>query len=81
MEKLRSYLHKNGISHEAFGGIVGVTQVTINRYVRGDRFPSPQMVLKIAKATKGEVSVNDWYSPLAVGSFRRQSKCARDVAA
>lgn len=49
------------ISHAAFGERVGVTQATINRYVSGDRFPSPDMIRKIQDATGGAVTVNDWY--------------------
>lgn len=50
------------ISHAAFGELVGVTQATINRYVSGTRFPSPEMVRKIHDATNGAVGVSDWYS-------------------
>ncbi len=50
------------LSHAAFGERVGVTQATINRYVRGDRFPSPDMIRKIETATDGKVTVADWYA-------------------
>lgn len=50
------------ISHAAFGELVGVTQATINRYVSGARFPSPEMILKIQDATNNQVTVADWYS-------------------
>ncbi|NLS19869.1 helix-turn-helix transcriptional regulator [Rhizobium sp. P40RR-XXII] len=53
------------VSHAAFGESVGVTQATINRYVRGERFPSPDMIQKIHVATGGKVSVNDWYSTIS----------------
>lgn len=49
------------LSHAAFGAKIGVTQATINRYVRGDRFPSPEMIRKIHDATDGNVKVSDWY--------------------
>lgn len=51
------------LSHAAFGERIGVTQATINRYVRGDRFPSPEMIRKIQEATDGKVAVADWYEP------------------
>ncbi len=50
------------LSHASFGELVGVTQATINRYVRGERFPAPDMILKIDTATNGAVKVTDWYS-------------------
>lgn len=61
---LEQYLSKpdRKISHASFGESVGVTQATINRYVRGERFPSPEMIAKIQSATGGEVTVTDWYS-------------------
>lgn len=65
MEKLGTYLKDKGLSHEAFAKEVEATQATITRYVRGDRFPTPQMIVKIAKATNGEVSASDWYEKAA----------------
>lgn len=61
---LEQYLKKHNpkISHRAFADLVGVTQATINRYVRNERFPSPEMISKIQLATKGAVKVADWYS-------------------
>lgn len=61
---LEQYLSKpdRKISHASFGESVGVTQATINRYVRGERFPSPDMIRKIQDATNGSVTVSDWYA-------------------
>ncbi|WP_310419684.1 helix-turn-helix transcriptional regulator [Mycoplana sp. BE70] len=59
---LGKYISERGLTHEAFGKLVGASQATINRYVRGDRFPSREMVLRIQTATNGEVSVGDWYA-------------------
>lgn len=59
--KIGTFIKSREMSHEAFGKIVGVTQATINRYVRGERFPSPEMIRKIHEATEGAVSVADWY--------------------
>jgi transcriptional regulator with XRE-family HTH domain len=68
---LEEYLHDTKpkkLSHAAFGEKVGVTQATINRYVRGDRFPSPDMIRKIQDVTGGAVTVNDWYAKSAVAA-------------
>lgn len=59
--KLETYLSKQGISETAFAATVGVKQPTINRYVRDQRFPDPEMIERIAKATGGRVTVGDWY--------------------
>lgn len=59
--KLGTFIKSREMSHEAFGKIVGVTQATINRYVRGERFPSPEMIRRIQDATDGSVTVADWY--------------------
>lgn len=59
--KLGTFIKSREMSHEAFGKLVGVTQATINRYVRGERFPSPEMIRKIHDATDGSVAVADWY--------------------
>lgn len=59
---LGRYISERGLTHEAFGKLVGASQATINRYVRGERFPSRDMILKIQRATLGEVSVTDWFS-------------------
>lgn len=59
---LNDFIKANGMTHESFGKVVGVTQATINRYVRGERFPSPDMIRKIETATEGQVAVADWYA-------------------
>lgn len=61
MKKLRTYLKDRGVSHKAFGEAIGVTQATINRYVNGERFPSQEIIVKIAQATEGEISPSDWF--------------------
>ncbi|MBX4336448.1 helix-turn-helix domain-containing protein [Bartonella raoultii] len=64
MEKLKSYLTRNKLSQAEFGKQVGVAQSTINRYLRGLRFPEPEIVLKIEKTTNGIVRPVDWYVDL-----------------
>jgi transcriptional regulator with XRE-family HTH domain len=56
------------LSHAAFGARIGVTQAAINRYVRGVRFPSPEMIRKIQDATDGNVKVSDWYAEMEKAS-------------
>jgi transcriptional regulator with XRE-family HTH domain len=59
---LKTYLQNNKITETAFAARLGVSQVTINRYVLGKRFPSPDMIRRIAVETRGKVKVADWYA-------------------
>lgn len=59
--RLKQYLDANGISQAAFARMIGTSQVTVSRYIKGQRFPHPTTIAKIFKATKGKVSVRDWY--------------------
>lgn len=59
---LEQYITENELTHEAFGKLVGAPQATINRYVRGKRFPTRDMIRRIEDATAGKVSVADWYA-------------------
>ncbi len=43
---------------------LGVSQITINRWLNGTRFPEREMVLRIEEATGGRVQPADWYRPL-----------------
>lgn len=47
------------MSHAAFAEKIGATQATVSRYANGDRFPSPEMITKIVKVTKGKVTAAD----------------------
>lgn len=59
---LEQYITENGLTHEAFGKLVGAPQATINRYVNQKRFPTRDMIKRIETATDGKVSVADWYA-------------------
>lgn len=60
------------MSHAAFGEKIGATQATVSRYVNGDRFPSPEMIQKIVKATKGKVTAADLVSGFEKAKVRRE---------
>jgi len=64
MEKLRRYLESKNIPQHEFGSRIGVTQPAISRYVLGERFPEPEIILKIEKATGGYITPTDWYESL-----------------
>lgn len=79
---LEQYLKskKPKISHAAFAELVGVSQVTINRYIRGDRFPNKKMIEKIHLATNAAVTAGDWYSLPKVPKASKR-KALAEVAA
>ncbi len=63
--KLATYLTETGLTEPAFAQSLKVSQVTINRYVRNERFPDPAMIGRIAEATDNRVTVADWYEQAA----------------
>lgn len=73
---LKTYLKTNRLTETAFAEKLGVSQVTINRYVLRKRFPSPEMILRIAEATGGKVKVADWYAEIAIRAPKQDEKAA-----
>lgn len=63
--KLEKYLSTRKIKQPAFADLLGVSQVTISRYIRDERFPDPEMIGRIATATGNDVTVADWYAQAA----------------
>lgn len=59
--KLSDYLAAEKLSHAEFGKRVGVSQVSIHRYSKGLRLPRPEIVARIAKETRGKVTIEDHY--------------------
>lgn len=65
---LEKYLENSPLSEAAFAELIGVKQATVNRYVNGKRFPSPVMIQRIEKASKGKVKVMDWFPKCEVAA-------------
>ena len=60
--RLSDYLDREKLSYAAFGRIVELPRVTVRQYALGLRTQiAPDAVRKIAEATKGEVTANDFY--------------------
>ena len=59
--KLRSFLKFNGISNKEFSGKLGISNVSLSRYISGDRFPNTKILHKIYRLTDGLVDANDFY--------------------
>ncbi|WP_173931363.1 helix-turn-helix transcriptional regulator [Chelativorans sp. Marseille-P2723] len=71
--RLKVYLEEHGISGAAFARMIGTHQVNVHRYMHGQRFPSPQIIAKIDRATKGKVTVRDWYEQAQEGLCKKES--------
>ncbi|MCB9639095.1 MAG: helix-turn-helix domain-containing protein [Myxococcales bacterium] len=56
---LEQYLKTTGIQKQAFAETVGVSKGMITHILRGRKYPSVLLALKIQKATEGKVTVHD----------------------
>lgn len=66
--KLKQYLETTKTSQAALAEALNLSQAAISRYVRGDRFPDRETILKIERATKGKVKPRDWFSDEGVAA-------------
>lgn len=53
---LRDYLASIGMSAEQFAALIGVEVQSVYRYMLGRRFPRPETMDKIERATGGKVT-------------------------
>lgn len=74
--RLETYLQTIEQTEAAFARALGVSQVTINRYVRNERFPDPEMIERISKATHSKVAVTDWHQQAADHRASKQGAAA-----
>lgn len=58
--KLKKYLEKEGLSLRDFGKKIEVSHTSIDKYCKGTRTPSLNVMKKITKATKGQVTIKDF---------------------
>lgn len=71
--KLIDYLHRNNITIKQFAGIAGIkSRTTIYRYVHGQRRPKAELLLRISKATGGEVAASDFADGLDCGELNEE---------
>lgn len=69
--KLADYLAQTGTTAEAFAHEIQVSDVAVYRYMIGSRRPQWDVLARIAKATGGKVTPNDF-----MGSPGRRSSSA-----
>jgi DNA-binding transcriptional regulator YdaS (Cro superfamily) len=58
--RLNLYLAREGISVPAFDAAIGCSPKTVYKYLDGSRFPDQAARVAIARATKGQVTANDF---------------------
>ena len=58
--KLKYYLSLNKISSKTFANLIGVSQISISRYLNGRRVPKKKIMERIFNNTNGFVSANDF---------------------
>ena len=59
--KLKSFLRFNGISNKEFSKNLGISNVSLSRYMSGNRLPNTKILNKIYQLTDGLVDANDFY--------------------
>ncbi len=58
---LQQYLTQTGLSQQKFADLVGITQMTVSRYVHGLRLPRRAHMQRIYEVTGGSVTPNDFF--------------------
>ena len=59
--RLKEYLKLNKISSKEFANTIGISPVSLSRYINGERIPEKDIFFKIFEKTNGFVSPNDFY--------------------
>jgi putative transcriptional regulator len=57
---LASYLKIKNVGRREFAALIGVSEVAVTRYLKGDRVPRQKHLMRIVEATNGEVTPNDF---------------------
>jgi len=63
--KLKEYLDKNGLGLRDFASTLGVSAGHLSYIANGKKNPSLPLAMEIEKKTKGEVKIDDLFSPTA----------------
>ena len=58
--KLKDYLRTNQIKSEDFAKSLGASHGGVLKWITGERFPRPLMLVKIERLTEGQVTANDF---------------------
>lgn len=59
--KLSDYIAQTGTGRAAFAQEIGVSEVSVCRYIAGVRIPRPSVMARISAVTNGAVTANDFF--------------------
>lgn len=62
---LKTYLAETGQTNTAFAELIGVSPMAVSRYVRRERRPRDEVLIKIREVTNGRITPNDFYGMAA----------------
>ena len=84
--KLRDWLEREQVSFSELAGAIERTGEAVRRYASGERIPDRETMPRIVKATRGEVTANDFFDiddSCEVEGIDSQSSCglSPDIAA
>ena len=57
---LKQYLKLQKISNNSFSKLLGISPVSLSRYISGERFPEKNILINIYNHTEGFVTPNDF---------------------
>ncbi len=60
--KLADWLKTNHITKKELAHQIGTHPLSVRRYLKGERKPTDEVMLKIIEVTNGSVMPNDFYS-------------------
>ncbi len=63
---LDDWLTRTATKEDAFAARIGTSQAAVNRYRHGRRVPRPAVMVRIAAATGGAVTANDFHAGLGL---------------
>jgi predicted transcriptional regulator len=72
--KLKSWLEMRHMNLSNFAKIIGVSRSQVHKYIYCGAIPKSEAMVKIFKATKGEVTPNDFYGVSSI-TFDRDQLC------
>jgi DNA-binding transcriptional regulator YdaS (Cro superfamily) len=58
--QLSEWLKRANLSQKGFARVLGVSPACVNRFIKGNREPSIDMIDQIERATNGDVRYDDW---------------------
>lgn len=63
--QLSEWLKRANLSQKGFARVLGVSPACVNRFIKGNREPSIDMIDQIERATNGDVRYDDWKRKIA----------------